>query len=249
MRKILLALAAITIASEAGAADLRGPMYDAPVEQRFDWSGTYVGGHGGFTQQRLTTLNGVLTDPLGGNADLVFPFARGSGNTASYGGFIGFNAQWDDIVLGFEFTYNRLDRGTSSTLTNATTYNFGAGAVPALATGTSTQHISDLFGGRFRAGWSTGIFLPYASVGFVVARGESERVGVVTSVANPAIFRAGSLVSDNATPFGFSVGAGVDMMITQNLFARAELEYVGLRESKGVGGQFTTYRAGLGLKF
>lgn len=252
MRALFIGLAAALLPGSVFAADWRGPMYEpAPIESRYhSWSGTYIGGQGGFTQQRLRTNDGLLSDPLGLNADLVIPFGKGSGNTASYGGFIGFNAQWEDIVLGFEFNYNRLDKGTTSSRTFGTTYTFdpAVGPVPAIANGTATQRITDLFGGRFRAGYSTGIFLPYATVGVVVARGEAERFGSVTEIGGPN-FVAGSLTSTSATPFGFSVGGGVDVAITSNLFARAEIEYVGLRESKGIRGQMTTYRAGLGYRF
>lgn len=253
MRGFVLALAAFMLPSSAFAADyMRGPMYEGPVAPRVhDWSGTYVGGHGGFSQQRLRTNDASLTDSLGLNQALIFSHGVGSGSTASYGGFIGFNAQWEDVVLGFEFNYSRMHEGVTSSRSFSTSYIFdqNIGPVPATATGTASQHITDLFGGRFRAGWSTGWIMPYATVGVVVGRGESFRTGVVVENADPTNFRGGSLSSLSATPFGFSAGLGVDMAITSNIFARAEIEYVGLRESKGIAGQFTTARAGVGYKF
>jgi len=47
--------------------------------------------------------------------------------------------------------------------------------------------------------------------------------------------------------FGYSAGLGIDMMLVQNLFLRAEWEY--LRFTSPVDVSINTVRAGLGYKF
>lgn len=249
MRALTLGLSLLLAPTFALAADYGGPAEPPSFKSRVhDWSGFYLGGQGGYTNQKLDATPGVLSDPAGNNPALTFPFPPASGNTGSYGAFMGYSAQWEDIVLSAEVNYNRLSKGLSASSTFGTTYTFDpvVGPVPATATGTSTTRITDMFGARLRAGWATGWMMPYATVGVVVARGEATRTGVVTDGVNVV---AGQLATTSATPFGFSAGLGIDMAITSNIFARAEIEYVGLRESKGISAQFTTFRAGLGYKF
>lgn len=263
MRKILIAIAAMVVPGVASAADYSsGPMYDeAPAARIHNWSGTYFGAQGGFTQAKIHSWESIsVTDPSGLNQPVTVPLGKGSANGASYGGFVGYNAQWEDIVLGFEFNYNRFDKGADYAYTYRGNYIFDAalGAQPASITATTSTRITDMFGGRFRAGWATGWMMPYAAVGVVVARGDSATsmlISNATGTINIPVVPVGAGVgatgwrTDSATPFGFSAALGVDMAITSNIFARAEIEYIGLRESKGVAGQMTTYRAGLGYRF
>jgi opacity protein-like surface antigen len=49
--------------------------------------------------------------------------------------------------------------------------------------------------------------------------------------------------------WGFTVGAGLDVLLTQNIFLRAEYEYVQFTPVAGVLININSARAGLGFKF
>jgi opacity protein-like surface antigen len=49
--------------------------------------------------------------------------------------------------------------------------------------------------------------------------------------------------------WGFTVGAGLDFAVTQNIFLRAEYEYVQFTPVAGVEININSGRAGLGVKF
>jgi len=40
--------------------------------------------------------------------------SKGSTGSRSFGSFIGYNFQWDDVVLGAELNYNRMSLGTGA---------------------------------------------------------------------------------------------------------------------------------------
>jgi opacity protein-like surface antigen len=94
----------------------------------------------------------------------------------SYGGFIGYNWQWDQIVLGAELNVNR------PTFTVATTGSLSRSVAPGdgliyhtLIEGSASLRITDYGTIRGRAGYATGIFLPYAALGVAVARAQAAR--------------------------------------------------------------------------
>ena len=121
MRVIVVVwFAVLAFAQAALAADLgpylRGPQYEEPVPV-YRWSGVYGGGQVGFS------VSGV--DFTGGVGSLVAHILRvtaieqdqhisdwpllGKRNPTggSFGGFVGYNWQWEDAVAGIEVNYNR----------------------------------------------------------------------------------------------------------------------------------------------
>ncbi len=126
MRKIFLSLLVMTAAGTAQGADLdydylRGADYDPPPAVAFiDWSGVYVGGHGGYTagsfaqrnaaQSALANYfyNTAIESEYAVSRNVSFPGARGRG--ASYGAYAGWNMQFGEAVLGLEADYTRTDQ-------------------------------------------------------------------------------------------------------------------------------------------
>ena len=116
MRRFLLVAVMCGAASVAQAADmpdlpfLRGSFTDGLSSARVNWQGFYVGGQAGY---------GSTTSKLSptANSDLLATFSEAPGDrlsqwpllgyvptatAAGFGGFFGYNSQWEDVVLGVE---------------------------------------------------------------------------------------------------------------------------------------------------
>ncbi|MEH3117001.1 MAG: outer membrane beta-barrel protein [Methylorubrum populi] len=187
MRGATLALLAAVLTSPALAADLdygvlRGSDddYDAPAPI-VDWSGFYVGGHGGYSSASLGFGNSFQT--IVGNAlrqtvaesemnasQLLAPRATHV-NGGSYGAFVGVNYQFDDVVVGIEADYTYLGRvgGTFDQISRFmnTTDNY---RTTVSLTGRATTKIEDYGTVRGRLGYAFGSFLPYVTGGLAVGR-------------------------------------------------------------------------------
>lgn len=212
----ILGLAGLLFTNEAMAADyLRGSTYEGPVES-YNWAGVYVGGQVGY-----------------GTADFDFGTALNvpgkSVESTSYGGFMGYNAGWDQAVVSIEGNYNHAS--LTATSSNATAL------VP--ATLTATGKVSDYGTLRFRAGYAAGYFMPYLMAGLAV--------GNVDLTVEDTI--AATVTRRNATSFGYMLGAGVDIGLLPNLFLRGEYEFVQLSPVNGVTVQSSTLRTAVALKF
>ncbi len=97
MNKILFAAvssAFVTIATQAGAADLnyKAPAAAAPIP--YTWSGFYIGGTVGYSWNRLTINDVDFYDGLGDNSQSNSGFIGG--------GTIGYNWQYRGLVTGIE---------------------------------------------------------------------------------------------------------------------------------------------------
>ncbi len=150
-----------------------------------DWRGFYIGGQFSYSDAnanfsnatqapiayslRETTLENEITPsnwPVLGSANH---------SAAGFGGFVGYNIQYDRLVVGFEANYDQAslslaapnspisritpaDSQGNNYLVNIT----GSGAVTNLDFGTL----------RARAGWALGNFLPYGFAGFALGRAD-----------------------------------------------------------------------------
>ena len=117
MRRFVLATAMVGMAFGAEAADmpdlpvLRGSMVNMPTRT---WDGWYVGGQASYTALDanfsksivgLTNFifrDSVLQQPTSEFGLLPKTTTQGTG----FGGFVGRNWQWDDLVFGVEANYN-----------------------------------------------------------------------------------------------------------------------------------------------
>src|SRR5258708_35342382 len=128
MRRLVLAAVMVVAAHGALAADmpdlpaLRGFVNDGPPATRTSWQGFYVGGQGGYTssQMNFARANDNLVSSFIANDSVFFqgspaalPAFPALGTSWShaigFGGFVGYNAQWDDAVIGVEANYSRLN--------------------------------------------------------------------------------------------------------------------------------------------
>jgi outer membrane immunogenic protein len=259
MRRLVIAVVALAAASGAQAADLpflRGSFMDAPIAPRPIWEGYYVGGQAGYSSTVSnipTTFNADLSpsyvsapgspDPQGGN--YYWPgLASPQANNAGYGGFIGYNSQWEDVVIGVEANYMH---GRYNTVERQTGYSNAYNGTPLTTTSTASFRIDDFGSLRLRAGYIAGNFLPYAFFGGGVGNMVVDRM----TIADPGPRSTAPLVitdTQSKLVYGYSAGVGIDVMLAAGFFLRAEYEYQRV-VSKDVDTNVNSARAGIGYKF
>jgi opacity protein-like surface antigen len=175
----------------------------------------------------------------------------------SFGAFIGYNIQMDQLVLGFDGAYNSvssLQSSASDSMTRIVTTSDGVTHTVTISAASSMQLI-DYATFRARAGYAFGQFLPYAFVGGAVGRYNSTSSATVTDhqVQGLTTINFGPVTQsdnrNNAVTGGFTAGLGLDVAILPNVFLRAEWEFVGFAQVNGIRSTMNTGRIGLGVKF
>jgi len=188
---IFLACLSGLLASSANAGDaLRGGFVTTPTY--WNWRGFYGGVQMNYNNADMDFggATGSLVSQVLRNTDILsnvssWALLQNSSTTGNgWGGFIGYNWQWDDIVVGVEGNFSRsslartaTDSMTRSFINNTTappdhTYTYTINL-----NGNGYVNITDMGTFRGRAGWSFGSFMPYGFVGFAVGRAD-----VTTSV-------------------------------------------------------------------
>jgi outer membrane immunogenic protein len=223
----------------AAAADL--PVKAPPMAvSGANWTGFYIGVEGGGAWARATQ-----TDNL--------PFSSGTYNPNGglIGGTVGYNMQLNQFVLGIEgdgsWTWIKgSTRGTDPASGNC-------GGVPSHCE-SNLQALGTL---RARAGLTWNNVLLYATGGLAVGslHGNEGDIGIPGN---------GAFGSGTATVAGWTIGAGVEMMLWSNWSAKAEYLHVDLGNHgiftdtlPGAGGQRTesirytaeVFRVGLNYRF
>jgi outer membrane immunogenic protein len=268
LRWLLCGVAIAGTALQAQAADLddsflRGSstVITAPGGSR--WDGFYVGGHVGMSVPGIDFTNNepYVAAVLGGSPVSGIsssPLGRQDSTSVHYGGFVGYNMQWDGAIISVEGTYNWIDKGL--TATNSITGSFGIPSdnLTFSAAGSMTGHIIDYGTVRVRGGWATdSFFMPYGTFGLAIGRMDLTRTVVVTPAATaatppgtvvPGPFTLSESINDQIG-YGIAAGLGVDFCLTQNLFARAEYEYVQFPDFQGLNVHLHNVRVGAALKF
>jgi opacity protein-like surface antigen len=212
-----LLLLACAMQLPASAADmpaanyLRGSLLPVSQAGYSRWDGLFIGAHYGWTN--LTT---------------VFEDFSEDGITttgSSYGGFIGYNYQWDELVVGLDGGYSRPN--SLEILSNDLTQS-------------QSFKLVDYATFRARAGYAFGQFLPYAFVGGAVGRVNYEKRDVLGNRIEG---------KDNAYAAGFVAGAGIDVKLLPNVFLRGEWEYIAFSPVGDMRSQINTARVGIGISF
>jgi len=175
-------------------------------------------------------------------------------NAKSFGMFLGYNMQWDDLVLGGDIAYNRPLKAetaaTDSIERVVTTTDSVQHDVSILAS--SSLKLVDYGTFRARAGYAFGQFLPYAMLGGAVGRFNYTNTSTITDVQSPGGTFGPVTQSDsqnNKFGAGFLYGLGMDVAITPNIFLRGEWEYVAFEKVAGIRSTLNTARVGLGVRF
>src|SRR5215470_10529372 len=125
MLRWVVALGFIAVASSAFGADFEPPIFGTPYVAApplyTRWAGLFVGGQAGFART-VIDFSGVSaigpSDPFlapYGKASVWARFSEDDPNAAAFGGFVGYNLQWDSVIIGVEANYNRTSlQGSSS---------------------------------------------------------------------------------------------------------------------------------------
>jgi outer membrane immunogenic protein len=233
-------VAAIAGVSAASAADL--PVTKAPVYVAAPtWTGFYIGGH----------IGGAWGEEVGSTLNTTALALAGTQTPGNYNGFLGgvqagYNYQISpNWVIGIEGDWSWTNaKGTTTT----------ASLVPGVTLGGSTtvKWYSTLTG---RVGYTAGNWLLYVKGG-----------GAWSNADYNGNAMAGAVTLQNATTSvthnGWTVGAGLEFMLTGNWTARAEYNYLDFGTSQvqfvfaglGVNGANVTTQAhlakfGLNYKF
>jgi outer membrane immunogenic protein len=183
----LLAVLGFCGVTSAQAADLdydylRGAEYDPiPAPVAIDWTGVYVGGHGGYTSAALGSKGALQPliyrdshDTTGESnfraSTLLNPPSKRVGDM-SFGAFAGYNFQIDEFVFGIEADYTNFGRmGVSNDgLGRSQTSSAGMYEIVSLSGATATR-VNDYGTLRGRVGYAFGNFLPYVTGGVAIGR-------------------------------------------------------------------------------
>ncbi len=116
MRRLALAFAfAVAATTAATAADpveaLRGAVREVTHSPTVDWNGYYFGGHFATGTTDIDFRHAMGQIP-GAN-----PLGKASSSGSGFGGFTGYNAQWDQALLGFELNYTHGEFGANKAVT------------------------------------------------------------------------------------------------------------------------------------
>jgi outer membrane immunogenic protein len=280
MRSLFVALGLIGLSFPASAADYGLPRYEplpglrgsqtfvpaSPVYPR--WDGFYVGGQLSYSSgnsdfsaatQPLVAFslrNTTILDQM--TPDQWPVLGTNEPGAAGFGGFLGYNFQWDNAVIGLEFNYTHSALNAdapSSPL--ARRQNVGNLIEDVAITANGSLHISDFATTRARFGWVIDNFMPYATIGLAFGRAD---MAVSTDVLVTETDPNTKLVVDQfdfpqsqsknqAYLYGFSGGAGLEVAFTPNLFGRGEYEYIQWQRLWQIASGMHNFRLGLGVRF
>jgi len=280
MRRLLLAAAIFGTVSGAQAADmpdlpvLRGGFTDGLSTAKVNWQGYYIGGQAGYgsSDENFNGTNQSLTAAMLANTVIENDLAvsrwglnlgKSSARSSGYGGFAGYNSQWDDVVIGVEASYLHGSFGGSSSASEERFFTtpLSDGLYHDVKSSSSDSiAISDMATFRGRAAYAYSSFLPYVFGGLALANADithsvtvvdkysavAPPVGAACTPANcfnPSLTQ----IQHNHLLYGYTAGLGVDVNLIGGLFLRAEWEYI--RFTSSIDTSVNTVRAGLGYKF
>jgi outer membrane immunogenic protein len=278
MRRVIYALLAFAFAPSAFADDLSwltGAQPAAPMNVN-GWAGFYIGGAvsysnagGNFSNTTQAPLAFVLRDLTleSEQQPSSWPVLGQANHSATgFGGFAGYNTQFERLVLGVEADYDQANLSLIAPNTPISRLTSAGGNTYIVnITGSGSMTNLDFGTLRARAGWALGNFLPYGFAGVAVGHANVNIAATVSGTENPQnrpctpagpatpacvpFSFTGTAGKNGEWMIGFSVGGGLDVALTRNVFLRAEYEYVQFAPIANLVVDVNTVRGGLGIKF
>jgi len=221
----------------ASAADLPVKAPAPAAAPVWNWTGFYIGAHGGGAWGRADIAHSAIAAPPG----FAFPVDAAAVTAANSpqlkpNGFIagvhaGYSYQTGSFVWGLEgdLSYFRLRASTAGIFPFPSTLPGGLLGPPTL-TFTATTDISTdwLATVRPRLGVAAGNALFYATGGLALT---NEKVNQLSGVLNGAILSA----SISETRIGWAAGGGIEYMFSPNWTVRAEYLHLDFGTANGAG--------------
>jgi outer membrane immunogenic protein len=274
MRWVICTLFVLAFAPPALADDfdvLRGSQVPVGPATFTRWSGFYAGGQLGYGDAEANFARAtapIVAFSLRNTTveEQVIPsswqvLGRDANNAFGGGAFLGYNTQWQDLILGVEGNYTHTSFSTTSTSSPISRLvSVGNVATVTLSQGSGHLDLTDYAEFRGRAGYVVGNLLPYGFVGFVVGRGDFNVSATTDATCNnpspPPLTEecAGFPITSsdgrgNAFLYGGSVGVGLDWALTPNFFVRGEFEYILFSPIASIDVSIINARIGAGFKF
>ena len=179
-------------------------------------------------------------------------------------GFIGYNWLWEDVVLGLELDYTHMKDKLlfSDSYSDARRRDRG-NSIDNIAFSTSARSKLGDFGIlKLRMGYPIGRFLPYATAGLVVGKQRisgsynsvytefsvDPNTGAINGITSGPTAR-NAAIGKSGYNLGGAFGAGVDYALMDNLFLRAEYQWIGMTDYRGARTTANSFRLGAGVKY
>jgi outer membrane immunogenic protein len=248
-----------------GSAQPPAPVYSVGPATFTRWSGFYVGGdvswgasQADFSKSTQPLIHDSLQNLTVESEAVISSYKlleNGSATNVGAGVFLGYNTQWQDLILGVEATYTHTNLNMTAATLPLIPRLFGTTAFQLSASG--NMDITDYGTARARAGYVLGNFLPYGFVGMAVGRA-GYNVSTASSLTNTSCDPTTNICTfnsqnsggeSNALIWGWTAGAGLDWMLTPNIFVRGEFEFVQFAPINNISATIESGRLGGGFKF
>lgn len=272
LRSLLCGVVLIGMLGEASAADLsdtflRGSQTVVNMGPT-RWDGFYFGGQVGgawsgtdFANSTKSLVAFILRNTTIEQENKVSDWTtlgKYDANGTSYGGFVGYQTQFDSAVVGIEANYNRTNiamaasDGLRRLFATSDGYNNDV-----QVTATSFIRITDYGTLRLKGGYAIDCFMPYGFVGVAIGRADVSRSArVIASGTDPtgvkppyALDHTDVEAKTGDFAYGYTAGFGMDYAVFQNFFVRGEYEYVNFGAFNDLKTHIHTARVAAGLKF
>lgn len=273
----LIGLLASASAADYDLPMLRGSQSFVPAFPAYpQWEGFYFGGQVGYGN--LNADFSGATEPLLAfpirntnfgiqvRPDLIPVLGASERGAAGVGGFVGYNWQYERAIIGLEFNYIHSDFNTGApdspiarqfTLTDGHVVDF-------ILDASGTFRLTDIAELRARFGYAAGAFMPYMTLGLASGRADVALsvscvcIQLTPNAHPPPQFDPAQTVDFSFTNStgkgsaymgGYSGGGGLEWALTQNIFVRAEYEYVQWLTISRINSHLNIAHLGLGVRF
>ena len=224
MKFITLATAVVVLSmGPVWSADLPvAPIYKAPPVNVWTWGGFYGGINAGYSlgNDPFSQTDGNFGQPNGPVLESPLLNSVASPAGAVFGGQVGYNWQFDHIVLGLEGDLQWTGQNNTSCSIDCIENSFGE-----IAAETVTHQLTWFGTVRARAGWTNGENLFYVTGGPAFG-GLRQTVAFLTDVV-PAGFSS----TTDTTSAGWAAGVGIETRLWGNWTWKAEYLHVQLAGS------------------
>jgi opacity protein-like surface antigen len=266
----ICAALAIWPAGPAVAADwpLRGSLVPTGYTRWDGWQAGLLAGYGNMNADFGNSTSSLVafilrnsTLEAEGAPSTWTALPSGTTNGAIFGGFVGYNMQWDQLVVGWDLAYKHPSIMQSSVSDSLTRVFNTSDNIEHIVTidAQSSFKLVDYAALRVRGGYAVGQFLPYAAVGIAVGRFNYNTTVTVTDaqtqLPNPpgpflgTFQQSASAGQNNAFVAGVAAGLGLDWQATPSVFLRGEWEFVAFAPVNQTRANVQAGHVGVGVRF